>query len=53
MNIDDSTLQSKTISILRFPLMVGVVIIHCRFTMRLQPQCAQMIEFAWGGVRDS
>ena len=49
MNIDDSTLQSRTISVLRFPLMVGVVIIHCRFTMRLQPQCAQMIEFAGGG----
>ena len=47
--IDDSTLQSRTINFLRFPLMLGVVIIHCRFTMRLQPECAQLINLNGGG----
>ncbi len=36
--IDKEELQSRVIDFLRFPLMIGVVIIHCRFTTRLYPQ---------------
>ena len=35
---DLEELQSKLIDFLRFPLMIGVVIIQCRYTSRLQPQ---------------
>lgn len=35
---DKEEIQSKVIDFLRFPLMIGVVIIHCRYTSRLQPQ---------------
>lgn len=37
MNTYQDELQSKVINLLRFPLMLGVVIIHCRFRDRLQP----------------
>jgi len=37
MNENYAILQSKVIDLLRFPLMLGVVVIHCLFTDRLQP----------------
>lgn len=35
--------QSRVISVLKFTLMLGVVCIHCRFTMALQPTIMQFI----------
>lgn len=34
---NEQELESKVIDFLRLPLMIGVVIIHCRFTIILQP----------------
>lgn len=41
-------LLSKVIDFLRFPLMIGVVIIHCRFTSILQPQL--LVHVQTGGI---
>lgn len=43
MNENDDILQSKVIDLLRFPLMLGVVVIHCRFTDRLQPMLLENV----------
>ena len=46
---EQSSIQEKVIDLLRFPLMIGVVIIHGRFTDRLQPQLLDNV-VSGGGI---
>lgn len=46
---NEQELESKVIDFLRLPLMIGVVIIHCRFTTILQPQLLDYVNVGGGG----
>ena len=48
MGKNKEKLQSKVVDFLRFPLMIGVVIIHSRFTIILQPQMLEYVQT--GGI---
>lgn len=47
---NEQELESKVIDFLRLPLMIGVVIIHCRFTTILQPQLLDYVNVGGGGT---